>query len=109
LGFKNTTNNPREPLKCWVCDELHFSINFPYKNTSNKTIQNIQEASTIGDIGKSSHRINVALDGRQADHQSTVVEIEGKIHDRKVCILIDPGAILSYVTPNLIDSNKVKR
>jgi hypothetical protein len=57
----------------------------------NKTsVHNLQEASTIGDIGRNIHKINAALDGRQADHQSTIVEIEGKIHNIKVSILIDP-------------------
>jgi hypothetical protein len=46
--------------------------------------------------------------GKQ-DHQSTIVEIEGKIHDKKLSILIDPGASLSYVTPSLVDSSKLKK
>jgi hypothetical protein len=37
------------------------------------------------------------------------VEIEGKIHDIKVYILIDPRASLSYVTPSLVDSSKLKK
>jgi hypothetical protein len=57
---------PREPLKCWGCGEPHLLRNCPYKNSANKTIQNIQEASIVGDIGKSIHRINATLDGRQA-------------------------------------------
>jgi hypothetical protein len=61
----------------------HLLRNCPYINYTNKTIQNIQEASTIGDIGKSIHRINASLDGRQEYHQSTIVEIEGKIHEIK--------------------------
>jgi hypothetical protein len=44
------------------------------------------------------HKINAALDGRQADHQSTIVEVEGKIHSHNVSILIDLGATLSYIT-----------
>jgi hypothetical protein len=43
------------------------------------------------------------------DHQSTIVEIEGKIHDRKVSILIDPGESLSYITPSLVDSCKLEK
>jgi predicted aspartyl protease len=109
LGFKKTIDNPREPLKCWGCGEPHLLRNCPHQNSTNRTIQNIQEASTIGDIGKSIHRINAALDDRQTNHQSTIVEIEGKIHDRKVSILIDPGASLSYITPSLVDSCKLEK
>jgi hypothetical protein len=109
LGFKKTTNNVREPLKCWECGKPHLLRNFPYNNFSNKTIRNIQEATTVGDIGKSIHKINAALDGRKEDHQSTILEIEGKVHDRKKSILIDLGSILSYFTPSLVDSSKMKK
>jgi hypothetical protein len=78
----------------------------PIKKTS---VHNIQEASTVGDIGRSMHKINAALDGRQTDHQSTIVEVEGKIHFNNVSILIDPGASLSYITPSLVESNKLKK
>ena len=37
-------------------------------------------------------RIYAALEDRQADHQSTVVEVAGKIIDQSVSILIDPGS-----------------
>ena len=37
-------------------------------------------------------RIYAALDGRQADHQATMVEIEGKILNTSISILIDRDA-----------------
>jgi hypothetical protein len=78
--------------------------------SANRTIvHNLQEASTVGDVGRSLHWINAAIDGRQADHQSSVVEIEGKIHDTRISVLIDPGATLSYITLNVVESNKLKR
>jgi hypothetical protein len=49
------------------------------------------------------------LDVSQEDHQSTILEIEGKIPISKVSILIDPGASLSYVTQTLVESNKLKK
>jgi predicted aspartyl protease len=69
----------------------------------------LQEALTVGDMGRSLHRINAAIDGRQADHQSSVVEVEGKIHDTRISVLIDPGATLSYITPDVVESNKLKK
>jgi hypothetical protein len=63
----------------------------------------------VGDVGKILHRINAAIYGRQADHQSLVVEIEGKINDTRISILIDPGATLTYITPNVVESNKLKK
>ena len=55
------------------------------------------------------HRINAAIDGRQANHQSSVVEIEGKINDTRIFVLIDPLATLSYITPDIVESNKLKK
>jgi predicted aspartyl protease len=69
----------------------------------------LQEASTVGDVGRSLHRINAAIDGQQANHQSSVVEIEGKINDTQISVLIDPGAMLIYITPNVAESNKLKK
>jgi hypothetical protein len=78
-------------------------------STNRTVVHNLQEASTVGDVGRSLHRINAAIDGRQADHQSSVVEIEGKINDTRISVLIDPGATLSYITPNVAESNKLKK
>jgi hypothetical protein len=38
-----------------------------------------------------------------------VVEIEGKIHDTRIYVLIDPKATLSYITQKVVESNKLKR
>jgi hypothetical protein len=104
LGVKKVWDNLREPLKCWECGEPHLRRNFPCLiSTMRTTVHKLQEASTVGDMGRSVHRINVAIDGRQAYHQSTIVEAEGKIHDNHISILIDPGASLSYVTLGLVE------
>jgi predicted aspartyl protease len=63
----------------------------------------------VGDVSRILHQINAAIDGRQADHQSSVVDIEGKINNSLISILIDPGATLSYITPDVVDSNKLKK
>jgi hypothetical protein len=110
LGTKNFGDNSHEPLKCWECGEPHLKRNYPRLITTNKiVVHNLQEASTVGDMGRSLHRINAAIDGRQADHQSLVVEFEGKIHDTRISILIDPGATLSYITLDVVESNKLKK
>jgi hypothetical protein len=38
-----------------------------------------------------------------------VVEIEGKINDTRIYVLIDRGAMLSYITPSVVESNKLKK
>jgi hypothetical protein len=108
--MKKFGDNSCEPLKCWECGEPHLRRNCPCLISANRTVvHNLQEASTVGDMGRSLHQINAAIDGRQADHQSSVVEIEGKINDTQISILIDPRATLSYITPNVVESNKLKK
>jgi hypothetical protein len=43
------------------------------------------------------------LDNNQANHQASVVELEGMIANHLVSILIDPGSNLSYVAPQTVD------
>ena len=38
-----------------------------------------------------------------------MVEIEGKINDTRISVLIDPGATLSYITPSVAKSIKLKK
>jgi hypothetical protein len=110
LGSKNFGDNPCEPLKCWECGEPYLRRNCPCLNSTNRTtVQNLQEASTMGDVGRSMHWINAIVDGRQYDHQSCVVEIEGKINSIQIFFLIDLGATLSYITPGMVESNKLKK
>jgi hypothetical protein len=85
---------PRKPLKCWECGEPHLRKNCPHLISANITVvHNLQEASKVGDVGRSLHQINETIDGRQDDHQSSVIEIKGKINNTLIFVLIDPGVI----------------
>jgi hypothetical protein len=53
-------------------------------------------------------QIYAALDNNQADHQDSVVEIEGMIFNHLVSVLIDPGSNLSYIAPRAIDMCKLQ-
>ena len=48
-------------------------------------------------------RIYAALEDHQVDHQSTMVEVEGKIAEQSVSVLIGPGSTHSYITPKIVD------
>ena len=58
-----------------------------------------QEATTVNEIARNIPTISAALENRQAEHQATMVEMEAKIADQYVTVLIDPGASLSYFIP----------
>ena len=52
-------------------------------------------------------KINAALENWQADYQTSMVEVEGKINQIPIYILIDPRAGLSYISPNLVEKCKI--
>ena len=47
--------------------------------------------------------IYAALDHRQEDHQSNMIEVECMIHNQSISILINSGASHSYIDPNLVE------
>ena len=67
-----------------------------------------QEATTTNDIARNIPTINAALENRQAEHQATMVEMEGNIVDQSVTVLIDPGASLSYISPQVVEKCNIK-
>ena len=69
---------------------------------TNGVLHNLQEYPMVEDIART-QGIYAALDGRQEDHQATMVEIEGKILNTSISIMIDPSACRSYVSPKVVD------
>jgi hypothetical protein len=61
----------------------------------------------VGDMGKA-HRIHVAVNNYHAEHQSTVLKMTGTIADQTLSILIDPGAIESFISGAVLKRIKVK-
>ena len=61
---------------------------------------------TVGDLVRTMPKINAALENWQADHQTSNVEVEGKINQIPISILIDPGSSLSCISPNLVEQCK---
>jgi hypothetical protein len=59
-------------------------------------------------VARSVTQIYAALDNNQADHQASVVEIEGMIFNHLVSVLIDPGSNLSYIAPKAVDKCKLQ-
>ena len=54
-------------------------MNCPLENEGARPTYNIQEAETVGQVARAVPRIYAALEDRQANHQSAVVEVAGKI------------------------------
>jgi hypothetical protein len=62
-------------------------------------MHNIQEATTLEYMG----RIYASLDERQAKYQSNMIEVEGKIINQPVSILVDLGASHCYIDAKIVD------
>ena len=67
---------------------------FPQQGKGTMTAHKIQEEDTAKNAARGMPRIYVALDHRQADHQSNMIEVEGMIHNQSISILIDSRASL---------------
>ena len=85
--------------------------NCPLENENVRPTYNIQEAEIVGQVARAVPRIYSALEDRQVDHQSIVVEVASKIVEKSISILIYPGSTHGYITPRVVeicDFKKVK-
>jgi hypothetical protein len=78
----------RPPIQCWGCKEDHLYKDCPHRKDRVEIVHNIQDATTVEDMG----RIYATLNDRQAEYQSNMIEVEGKIMNQLVAILIDSRA-----------------
>ena len=69
----------------------------------------IHESSIVDDIARNIARINAAFEDKRVDHQSTMLEVEGKISITFVSILIEPGSSLSYIAPRVLEKCKLSK
>jgi hypothetical protein len=104
-----TDNTKREALKCWGCGEEHMLRDYPHRKQNNRRVYKFQEATTLYDVARSMPQIYAAFDNKQADHQASMVEMEGIISNHHVSILIDSGSNLSCVYPQTIDKCKFQQ
>jgi hypothetical protein len=62
-------------------------------------MHNIQKTKTMEDMG----RIYATLENRQAEYQSNMIEVEGKIINQTIDILIDSRASNCYIDAKIVD------
>jgi hypothetical protein len=60
-------------------------------------------------MGRNVPRIYVALNNKQAEYQSHMIEVEGMINNQTIAILIDSGTSHSYIDPNMVESLHLPR
>jgi hypothetical protein len=75
----------------------------PHRGEKVRIVHNVQQAETVEDMGRSVPRIYAALDNKQAEFQSHMIEVEGMINNQTIAILIDSGASHSYIDPKMVE------
>jgi hypothetical protein len=60
-------------------------------------------------MGGNVPRIYAALDNKQVECQSHMIEVEGMINNQTLAILIDSGAIHSYIDPKIVEILQLPR
>jgi hypothetical protein len=101
---------PRKtPIQCWVCQGNHKYKYCPHKNGKVRVVHNVQQAKTMEDMGNRMPRIYATLDNKQVEYQSHMIEVEGMINNHDFTILIDRGAIHSYIDPRVVECLQFSR
>ena len=90
-------------LECWTSGEEHLRRDFCQNQGSRPKIYNAQEGQIVGDVGQSIPHIYVSVDNIQGEHQAFITEMDGKICDQVIYILIDPRSNYSYFSLDLVD------
>jgi hypothetical protein len=99
----------QQRIKCWGCEGGHMYKYFPHKGDTLRNLHNIKQEKKMEDVRKIMPKIYAALDNREADYQSHMIEVEGKIGNKPIVIWIDYGANHSYIDPNLVEIFKLKK
>ena len=70
---------------------------------------NVQEATTVEDVESYAPKICAELDNKKTKHRSHMIEVIGMINKQHIDILIDSGAIHSYINPNIFERFQLSR
>ena len=82
---------------------------FPHRSEKVRSIHNVQQDKTMEDTCISVPKIYAALDNNKCEFQSHMIEVEGKINNQPISILIDSGASHSYLGPKMLEIFQLPR
>jgi hypothetical protein len=74
-----------------------------------KIVHNLQKDETVEDIRGNMPRFYIALDNKQVEYQSPMIEVEGKIDNPRVEILIDYVTSHSYINSDIVERFHLQR
>jgi hypothetical protein len=74
-----------------------------------ETLHNIHEIEAVEYMGENVSMIYAVLDNKQAEYQSPMNEVEGKINNQPIAILIDSRANHNYINSNNVEIFHLQR
>jgi hypothetical protein len=74
-----------------------------------RVVHNVQQVEIVEDMGSRIPRIYAALDNKQVEFQSHIIEVEGMLNNHAFTILIDSRASRSYIDPKMVKSFHLPR
>jgi hypothetical protein len=103
-SFQRQTHNNAQVqsgVTCWGCGGPHYQRDCPELQSG---FVHREGKAPMG-RASSSHHIYAAVNNRQAEHQSTVVESSGTLNHINVKILFDSGATDSFISPSALEKS----
>jgi hypothetical protein len=95
---------PRKtPIQCWGCKGDQKYRDFSHKGDKVRVVHNVKQEKTVEEMGKSVPRIYAALEKKQDEFQSHMIEVEGMINNHVFTIVIVSGAIHSYIDLKVVE------
>jgi hypothetical protein len=92
----------KQPMKCWGCNGDHMYQDCPHRDEKVRVVHNVQQVKQLKTWEKCTK--DLCSPGQQAGQfQSHMVEVEGKINNQPIAILIDSGASHSYLDPKMVE------
>jgi hypothetical protein len=76
---------------------------FPQRGEKGRNFHNVQQDEIVEDMGRNVPRIYATLEKNKVEYQSYMIEVEGMINNQTTTILIDSGAIHSYIDPKMME------
>ena len=101
---------PRQPpIQCWGCKGDHRFRDCPHRGEKRRAVHNVKQDEIVEDMGRYVPRIYAALDNKQEEYQSHMIEVEGMINNQTIAILTDSGASHSYIEPKMVEILQLPR
>jgi hypothetical protein len=103
-SFRNQSHNSapvQSRIVCWRCEGPHYERDCPELQSGFVH----REGKVPMGRESSSHHIYAAVNNRQAEHQSTVVESSGTLNHINVKILFDSGVTDSFISPSALEKS----